>query len=192
MSKLTPKQEIFCQEYLVDLNATEAARRAGYSKRSANNIGPGNLLKPIIQLRIEELKAERSARVQIDADWVLKHNSEILNADVADILDDDGSYLPIKRWPKIWRQMLNGIDVQEIFDGAGKYRRKTGEVVKIKFIDRLKALEMVGKHVEVQAFNEKHSHDHSHSGEIGVNTNQIAGDVYREVVRRERERRTIQ
>lgn len=69
--KLTPKQEIFCKEYLIDLNATQAAIRAGYSARSANNAGPGNLLKPIIQKRIAELKAEREQRTEITADWVL-------------------------------------------------------------------------------------------------------------------------
>jgi phage terminase small subunit len=129
--------------------------------------------------------------VNIDSDWVLKHNAEILQADIADIIEDDGTYKPIKQWPKIWRQMLNGVDVQDLFEGSGKEREKVGEVVKIKFIDRLKALEMIGKHVEVQAFNEKHTHDHNHQGEIGVNTNQIAGDVYEEMVKRERERRAV-
>jgi phage terminase small subunit len=160
VSKLTDKQEMFCQEYLKDLNATQAAIRAGYAERTAQPASSRLLSNVIVQARINELKSERSERVQIDADWVLKHNAEILNADVADILNDEGAYLPIKQWPLIWRQMLNGIDIQQLLT-SGKDSEVIGEVVKIKFIDRLKALEMIGKHVSVAAYTERHLHEHS-------------------------------
>lgn len=65
---LKPKQELFCKEYLVDLNATQAAIRAGYSKKTAQQIGSENLLKPVISDRIAELMAERSKRVLTDGD----------------------------------------------------------------------------------------------------------------------------
>jgi phage terminase small subunit len=58
MSKLTDKQEMFCKEYLIDLNATQAAIRAGYSKKTANEQGSQNLVKLSIQKRIAELKEE--------------------------------------------------------------------------------------------------------------------------------------
>ena len=60
MAKLTPKQARFCEEYLVDLNATQAAIRAGYSVESAGSIGSENLTKPEIRARIETAMAERS------------------------------------------------------------------------------------------------------------------------------------
>lgn len=72
MSNLTAKQEMFCKEYLVDLNATQAAIRAGYSKKTANVIGPENLAKPCISQYIQELMNKRSERVEISSDWVLK------------------------------------------------------------------------------------------------------------------------
>lgn len=71
MSKLTPKQEQFCKEYLVDLNATQAAIRAGYSKRTAKSQGQRLLTKVDIQKEIQSLMDKRSKRVEIDADWVL-------------------------------------------------------------------------------------------------------------------------
>ncbi|GAB3287827.1 terminase small subunit [Parahaliea aestuarii] len=67
---LTAKQERFCQEYLVDLNATHAAARAGYSVRTAKQAGAENLSKPVLMARIEQLKAERLERIQFDADYV--------------------------------------------------------------------------------------------------------------------------
>lgn len=70
--KLTPKQELFCKEYLVDLNATQAAIRAGYSEKTAKEIGCENLTKPNIQNYVQELIGERSERVEITAENVLK------------------------------------------------------------------------------------------------------------------------
>jgi phage terminase small subunit len=69
--KLTPKQQRFVEEYLIDLNATQAATRAGYSARTANEIGAENLTKPSIRSAIDERLAARSARTMIDADYVL-------------------------------------------------------------------------------------------------------------------------
>jgi len=72
MSKLTHKQELFCKEYLIDLNATQAAIRAGYSKKTARIIAAQNLSKVNISEKIQILMSERSKRVEIDSDWVLK------------------------------------------------------------------------------------------------------------------------
>lgn len=70
--KLTPKQDMFCLEYLIDLNATQAAIRAGYSKKTAYSIGQENLNKPEISARIQELKQIRVLRAEKSADDVIK------------------------------------------------------------------------------------------------------------------------
>ncbi len=72
MAKLTDKQELFCQEYLIDLNATQAAVRAGYSERTARQIGEQNLSKLDIQSRLKELQSARQERTQVTQDYVLK------------------------------------------------------------------------------------------------------------------------
>lgn len=69
---MTPKQEGFVREYLVDLNATQAAMRAGYSKRTAHVIGHENLSKPEIAAAIETAMNERAKRTEITADYVLE------------------------------------------------------------------------------------------------------------------------
>ena len=70
-AKLTSKQQAFCEEYLVDLNATQAAIRAGYSAHTAKEMGCENLSKPNIADLIANLKAERSAKTELNARWVL-------------------------------------------------------------------------------------------------------------------------
>jgi len=70
--KLTSKQELFCKEYLIDLNGTQAAIRAGYSEKTAYSIGHENLNKPEIQEYIQKISAERNLKVQITAENVLQ------------------------------------------------------------------------------------------------------------------------
>jgi phage terminase small subunit len=69
---LTPKQARFVAEYLIDLNATQAAKRAGYSKKTAHAIGQENLRKPIIAAEVAKAQAERTERTNIDIDWVVQ------------------------------------------------------------------------------------------------------------------------
>lgn len=71
MDSLTDKQEMFCREYIVDLNATQAAIRAGYSENSANEQASQLLAKLSISSRVRELMSARAERLRIDGDWVL-------------------------------------------------------------------------------------------------------------------------
>ncbi|MSR55807.1 MAG: terminase small subunit [Gemmataceae bacterium] len=83
--ELTLLQELFVEEYLVDLNATKAAVRAGYSKESAKSIGSENLTKPDIQKAINEAMEERSVRTGITADRVLREIAMIAFSDIREI-----------------------------------------------------------------------------------------------------------
>ncbi|MDQ0019010.1 terminase small subunit [[Curtobacterium] plantarum] len=148
MAKLTDKQELFAREYLKDLNATQAAIRAGYSVKSAQEQASRLLSNVMVQSRISGLKADRNEEVGIDAAYVLRRLVEIDQMDVLDILLPNGELKPIKEWPKTWRTTLSGMDVTEM---AGD---DPGFLKKIKWPDKVKNLELLGKHVTVQAFKE--------------------------------------
>ena len=155
MSGLTPKQARFVEEYLRDLNSTQAAIRAGYSKRNAGKIGPELLGKTRIATEIDVAKISRSERTSVDADWVIKRLVEEAEADVSDLYDEDtGDLKSLKEWPKIWRQgLVAGIDVEVlVVDGVER-----GRIKKIRLSDRTRRLELIGKHVKVNAFQ-----DHVH------------------------------
>jgi Phage terminase, small subunit len=154
LKQLTPKQELFCREYLKDLNATQAAIRAGYSEDSAASQGCENLIKPNIAKRIAELKAERNEEVRVDAAYVLRRLVEIDQMDVLDIMTDDMSIRPVSEWPASWRRYLSGFDLADMFEGRGEDREMVGILKKIKWPDKVKNLELLGKHVDVQAFKE--------------------------------------
>ena len=78
MAKMTPKQQRFCDEYLIDLNATQAAIRSGYSKKTANRIATENLSKPVIKAYIAERMAEKESELIADQDEVLKYLTSVL------------------------------------------------------------------------------------------------------------------
>ena len=151
--KLTEKQQRFIEEYLIDPNATKAAKLAGYSEDSAAEIGCENLIKPNIKKALEIARKERADRIRVTADSLLAHCSDMLEADIGDILDEVGAFKSIHDWPKIWRQMVSGIDIRELFEWQDKKRKKVGEVAKLKFITREKLIELTGKHIGVRAFD---------------------------------------
>jgi phage terminase small subunit len=90
---LTPKQERFVQEYLVDLNATQAAIRAGYSKRTADKQGYQLLVNPRVQAAIALAQADVAKRLGLDAEWVLKRLRAISDrcAQAEPVLDREGN-----------------------------------------------------------------------------------------------------
>ena len=158
---LSEKQRIFVSEYLIDLNATQAAIRAGYSEKTAYSQGQRLLKHVEIQAAIGAAKAERLERTEINADYVLNRLYEIDQMDVADILADNGGLKPIPEWPKIWRQYISGMDLAEMHEGYGDEREIVGLLKKIKWPDKVKNLELLGKHITVQAFKDQASHEHT-------------------------------
>lgn len=154
MATLNDKQRLFVAEYLKDLNATQAAIRAGYSERSAKSQGQRLLTNDDIAAAIAAAKEERMKDVKIDANYVLNRLVEIDQMDVLDILDDHGAIKAVSEWPAVWRQSLSGLDVAELWEGRGEDRDEIGILKKIKWPDKVKNLELLGKHIDVQAFKE--------------------------------------
>lgn len=83
---MTDKQKRFCEEYLIDLNATQAAIRAGYSENTARQVGCENLSKPNIQEKVRELMDSRSGRTQITADRVLQEVAALAFTNMTDLV----------------------------------------------------------------------------------------------------------
>jgi Phage terminase, small subunit len=153
MAELTAKQARFVEEYLIDLNATQAAIRAGYSQKNADGIASQLMAKTQVQAAIDAARANRSEETQINAAWVLKRLAAEAEADLADLYDDTGAIKPIQQWPKIWRQgLVAGVKHQELRDSEGN---RTGEfIIDVKVSDRIRRLELIGKHIGVNAFQD--------------------------------------
>ena len=131
-AKLTARQERFIDEYLIDLNATQAAIRAGYSVKSARAIACENLAKPDIQGAIAEAKRDRSEATKIDSDWVLREAVTLYQRCIQEIKP--------ALHPKSRRQLKDDSgNLLFTFNAAAANR----------------SLELVGKHVDIGAFKDR-------------------------------------
>ena len=131
-AKLTPKQQRFIDEFLIDLNATRAAVRAGYSRNCAGQIGQENLKKPVIAAAVAKAKQARAREAKIDSAWVLRQAVELHRRCMQEIR-------PVLN-PKT-RKQLHDDDGNALFsfNAAGANR----------------ALELIGKHIEIGAFKDR-------------------------------------
>lgn len=146
---MTPKQNRFVAEYLVDLNATNAAIRAGYSSRTAHVIGPENLAKPEVKKAVDDALERRNARVEVKADDVLRELLTFAKLDIRKAFDANGRLLPIHEIPEDVARAISGIKVFEEYEGSGKDRVAIGEVREVKFWDKTKGLELLGRHLKM-------------------------------------------
>ena len=130
--KLTPKQEIFVQEFLKDLNATASAKRAGYSENCARQIGQENLTKPVISAAIADAMEKRSQATKIDAEWVLRELVSLYQKSVGDVR-------PVSH-PKTRKQI----------------KTEKGEpIFAFSAAAALRSLELLGRHTNVGAFRDR-------------------------------------
>lgn len=139
--RLTPKQERFVQEYLVDLNATAAAKRAGYKDP---NIGRQLITKNNVSAAIQDAMRRRSQRTEVTQDMVIQELAKLGFFDIRKLFGNDGKPLDISKLDNDTAAALVGLDVQDVADGDGNY---VGFIKKYKMADKIKALELLGKHL---------------------------------------------
>lgn len=172
---LTKKQKMFVEEYLIDLNAKQAAIRAGYSPKTAGETGYENLNKPHIKQEIDKRMKDREKRTEITQDKVLKELASIGFANASDFVkveekeyisgyekDEEGN-LDINRPIYSRGKFVNiyetdSIEKEKLAALAGIKHGANG--IEIKLHDKVKALELIGKHLAM--FTDKVEH----SGEI--------------------------
>lgn len=126
------KQKRFCEEFIIDLNATKAAERAGYSKRTAYSQGNRLLKKAEIQAYLQKLRQIQGERVGRTADDVIRRLWEIVEADPTQAFEPDGSPKPPSKFPPGLKAALASV--------------KLGDTFEVKLDSRTKALELLGKH----------------------------------------------
>lgn len=159
MAKLTAKQKLFIEEYMIDLNATQAAIRAGYSEKTASRIAIELLNKTHVQEKLQERMAEREKRTEITQDFVLKELFEIAQSNGSDFAkviekpsyDEFGN--PVLD-PRTGKQLKYKTVDMELTDNLPKNKKKAISGIKmgkngieVATCDKVKALELLGRHL---------------------------------------------
>lgn len=157
---LTPKQARFVEEYLVDLNATQAAIRAGYSPDTAYSTGHENLKKPEIEKAIQAAQQKRSERTQINQDWVLQRAALLADAKITDLMSWDNGGVTFKDSKDLTPEqayLVSEVALDETIKedpGGEELILKRKKMLKaVSPSTKLDALELIAKHLGM--FNEK-------------------------------------
>ncbi|MDR1514835.1 MAG: terminase small subunit [Synergistaceae bacterium] len=153
---MNARQKRFVDEYLVDLNATQAAIRAGYVEKTAKSIGQENLTKPDIKNAIAAALAERSKRTGVTADRVVQELARIAFVDTRQIFEWGPNGVTLRPSDELTD------DEAAIVAEVSETRSAVGGSIKAKRFDKLKALELLGRHLGM--FNDKV--DLKHSGSV--------------------------
>lgn len=180
MSKgLTPKQQAFVAEYIKDFNGKQAAIRAGYHPARAERTASELLAEGKVSEAVRAAIAERSQRTQIDADYVLRRLAEQDAADLADILNEDGSLKSVRDWPLVWRRgLVAGLKVVTV----GNSDVGLGQVTEVKLADRVKLQELIGRHIEVGAWREKVEVTGKDGGPVQLDAAKLSAQALAEIM----------
>lgn len=153
---MTPKQQRFCDEYLVDLNATQAAIRSGYSEDTAKVIGCENLTKPYIKSYISERQKQLQEKTHITQEMVLAEYAKLAFFDIRKIFDDDGRLKPIQDIDDQTAGAITAIESYEEVSQVDEETFKQGINRKIKVSDKRAALDSICR---VLGFNAPEKHE---------------------------------
>lgn len=159
---ITPKQRAFIDEYLKDKNATQAAIRAGYSAKTAQQQGSRMLLNVVVSREIKLALKRISQKAELKAADVMAEIRRLAFVDLSKAFGEDGAVLHPQDMPKDIRAALASLEIDEIFAGRGPARQKIGETKKMKLFDKVRSLEMLAKHFKlltesVEVTNADHS-----------------------------------
>lgn len=144
---LKAREQTFCDEYLVDLNQTQAAIRAGYSKKTAASQASRLLTNVNIQSYIHQKQKERSESTGITTDRILAEYAKLAFFDIRTIYDENNALKDIADLSDEAGSAIYGIEVLEEFSGFGDEREHIGNTVKVKLIEKTKALDSLARHL---------------------------------------------
>jgi phage terminase small subunit len=147
---MTPKQDRFVAEYLANgLNATQAAVAAGYSDKTAQQQGSRLLLNTEVAAAVAGKTNQMMDKLEITADMVLQEIGKLAFFDPGKLFNSDGSMKQISEIDDRSRASLAGFDVCELFEGSGDQKHAYGLLKKVKFVDKTRNLEMLGRYFKM-------------------------------------------
>ncbi len=141
--KLSAKQKKFCEEYLIDLNGTQAAIRAGYSGKTANRIASRLLTKVDLQNYIQEQQKTIRERNKITIDELVQTLAEMVRFDIADLYNEDGSLKKLNEMSVSARKCISDLQTAEMIEKGSAI----GLIQKVKTYNKQEAIEKLMKHL---------------------------------------------
>lgn len=171
---LNARQQRFVEEFCVDLNATQAAIRAGYSRNTAGSQGQRLLTNAEIQRAVEAAQREHSHATGVTVERLIREMAALAFSDVAALLDEAGNLRPVSDWPAAVRPAIRKIRVRREApkeDGA-----QSCEVIELAFWDKTKAQDMLAKHLGLYAADNRQLGEASLAERVRRARNRVGDD----------------
>ena len=149
MSELTAKQAAFVREYLIDSNGTQAAIRAGYSPKTAQEQASRLLSNVMVANAVKSGQDARAQDAGGTVEKVLKEIAHYAFLDPGEAFGEDGALLPIREMPEHVRRAVQSIEVLEEFEGSGQDRKFIGYTKKLKFVPKDKGTDQLGRYLKM-------------------------------------------
>lgn len=150
MSKASQKLALFIKLYRVDRNGTKAAIGAGFAAKSAHVTASRLLKKAKVQAEIAKQDAELDQKLELSVEWVIRRLMWRAGFDVRKFYKADGSLIPVAELDDETSYALQGLEIEKLYEHFGKGQAQaTGTLTKIKFGDRDRALELLGRHLKM-------------------------------------------
>lgn len=160
MSRLTSKQKTGLDALAGGASREQAAKVAGYA--NVRNFTAMTKTPKALEY-LAHVKKSASLAVQVDAEDLLRQLNAMRLANYSEIIDEQtGVFLPPHQWPDHWQQLVQQVDIVELFEGRGEEREQVGNLHRVKFLPRDRVLKMFGDHVNISGFQQQQVHQHVH------------------------------
>lgn len=147
-----PRRDLFVKEYLHDLNATKAAQRAGYSKKAARVQGHRLLTNAAIAAKIQAEMDKRAAKLEITGEKVLRELALMGFANMYDYMQvqpDGTARVDLSKLTREQAAAIQEITVDDVGGGSGDGKREAVRRTRLKLLDKIRALEHIGRHLKL-------------------------------------------
>lgn len=162
--KSTRRERRFAAEYPIDFNGSAAITRAGFKGKRPDAAASKLLAKPGVKALVEAETAKALERAGVRTDAVLRELASIAFSDFRKLFDADGNLKPVGEWDDQTAASVSAIDIERLYEGKGTAREATGTLHKVKRFDKVRALELIGKHLKL--FAERVEHTGANGGPI--------------------------
>lgn len=177
-TKLTKKQRLFIAEYQVDLNGTQAAIRAGFSPRTAREIAYQLLHKTShVMEAIQRDEDERLRKIGVSREKALTELARVGLSDIRKLYDEDGRLKHPKDWDPDTAAAVAGVEVTEEFEGTRKDREHVGTTKKVRVFDKVRALELLSKHLGIIGNGKHRDEDDEEAVGRGLTTLELSAKI---------------
>jgi len=156
-TKLTEKQKRFCLEYLIDFNATQAAVRAGYSKKTSKQIGSENLSKPVLQEFLAKKVTRVNEKLELTVERILEEQMRLAFVDTSKLFDEDGNLIPINELPEDITRAISSVNIEQISLTDDKGGETVTRKFRYKLWDKKDALAKLMQYMGMLVTKNEHS-----------------------------------